>query len=268
MRENSLKSAWGRGESTLGLWLSANDSVMAEIVGGAVVGEAGIDYLNIDMQHGLADYDSVLSILQATRTSDATVTVRVPWNDPGIIGRVLDAGAMGVIIPMVNTVEQAEQAVASCRYAPAGSRSYGPIRAGVVHGPDYAAQANGQIACIPMIETVEAIENLDGILSVPGIDAIYVGPADLSLTLGLPPGSDHDDERFTEALATIVATAKRHGIVPGMHTTERLVAKRLDQGFRMLTVTSDLNALQAGIRRAFAIARGEIDLEGGSGSIY
>jgi len=247
----TLKTAWSSGAAAIGLWMTSDSEAVAE-----AVGALGFDYVNIDMQHGLADYTSVVGMMRAFESAQAassvetTIMCRVPWNEPGIIGRVLDAGAMGVIIPMVNTVEQAERAVAACRYAPQGSRSYGPIRALRVNGPDYHATANERIACIPMIETVEAIENLDTILQVPGIDAVYVGPADLSLTLGLAPQGDHDDASFDDALRTIVTACERHGIVAGIHANPQIVAKRLDQGFRMVTATSDLLALAAGAAEA------------------
>ncbi len=243
----SLRQAWSAGESTLGLWMTSNSPVVAE-----AVADSGFDYVNIDMQHGFADYAAVVEMLRALETGAraSALTCRVPWNEPGIIGRVLDAGAMGVIIPMVNNVEQAERAVAACRYAPDGARSYGPIRAARVNGPDYHASANERVACIPMIETVEALGNLDAILDVPGIDAVYVGPADLSLTLGLAPRGDHDDASFNDALVEIVASCDRRGIVAGIHANPDIASKRLEQGFRMVTVTSDLQALEAGAATA------------------
>lgn len=262
MRENTLKTTWNEGGHTLGLWLSAPDPMAAEMLAAS-----DVDYLNIDMQHGAVDYQTTLSMLQATRSATAISTVRVPWNEPGIIGKVLDAGAMGVIIPMVNTVEQARQAVASCKYAPEGSRSHGPLRAAIALGPEYQPNANDGIAVIPMIETVEAIENLDAILDVSGIDAVYVGPADLSLTLGLKPAADHDDASFNDALATIVAACEARGIVAGIHAAPGLVQKRLAMGFRMITVTSDLLAMKAGVEAGLAQAR---DASGAteSGAMY
>lgn len=258
-----LKDAWARGESVLGAWINGDSAATAE-----VVGEAGFDYINIDMQHGLADYASVVDAMRALEPSSSTITCRVPWNEPGIIGRVLDAGAMGVIIPMVNTVEQAQRAVAACRYPPDGARSFGPIRAARVNGPDYHATANSRVACIPMIETVEALSNLEGILAVPGIDAVYVGPADLSLSLGLEPRGDHDDEGFHGALTSIIEACDRRGIVPGIHANPDIATKRLDQGFRMVTVTSDLQALADGLGRARAAGSSQIGSGPDGSSLY
>ena len=234
----------------LGLWVSSDSAASAEILA-----TQDVDYLNIDMQHGLIDYSSAVDVMRALSGTDATITCRVPWNEPGIIGKVLDAGAMGVIIPMVNTAEQAGAAVAACRYAPLGARSHGPIRAARVNGPDYPSTANARVACIPMIETTEAISNLDAILDVPGIDAVYVGPADLSLTLGLPPAGDQDDASFDEALDTIVAACTKRGIVAGIHANPGLTQKRIAQGFRMVTVSSDLLALASGVAADLAAAR-------------
>jgi 4-hydroxy-2-oxoheptanedioate aldolase len=150
----------------------------------------GYDWICIDMQHGVVDYQVAVTMLQAIGATATIPFVRVPWNEQGIIGKVLDAGALGVIIPMVNSVEEAKAAVASCRYYPLGSRSYGPTRAAYYAGAGYYPEANEQVACVPMIETKQAVERLDDILSVPGIDAVYVGPADLSITLGQQPRMD------------------------------------------------------------------------------
>ena len=245
-----IRQTWTDGDVALGLWVSSDSAASAEILA-----TQDVDYLNIDMQHGLIDYSSAVDVMRALSGTDATITCRVPWNEPGIIGKVLDAGAMGVIIPMVNTAEQAGAAVAACRYAPLGARSHGPIRAARVNGPDYPSTANARVACIPMIETTEAISNLDAILDVPGIDAVYVGPADLSLTLGLPPAGDQDDASFDEALATIVAACTKRGIVAGIHANPGLTQKRIAQGFRMVTVSSDLLALASGVAADLAAAR-------------
>lgn len=245
MIENGLKTTWADGGSTLGLWLATANPVAAE-----QLGDLGFDYINIDLQHGLIDYAEALRLLQAMQGSAATLTCRVPWNEPGIIGKVLDAGAMGVIVPMVNTVAQAEAAVAACRYAPAGSRSFGPTRAGRVLGRNYASEANGKIACIPMIETAEALSNLDDILNVPGIDAVYIGPADLSISLGLPPASNNPDALFQDALAQVVSACQQRGIVPGIHSVPEWAPTRLEQGFRMVTIISELQAVGDGARAA------------------
>jgi 4-hydroxy-2-oxoheptanedioate aldolase len=241
----SLRELWSSGRSTLGAWLSLREPYLAE-----AAGNAGYDYVCVDMQHGLADFHEATVLLHTLASTPAVPIVRVPWNEQGIIGRVLDAGALGVIIPMVNTPEEAHRAVAACRYAPLGARSFGPMVAGARHGADYAATANDVVACIPMIETRQAIEGIDEILAVPGIDAVYVGPADLSLTYGLPPATDNPGEPFDGALATVVQACQRHGVVPGIHASPTHTAKRLQSGFRMVTVTNEAALAVQGLRSA------------------
>jgi 4-hydroxy-2-oxoheptanedioate aldolase len=171
----------------------------------------------------------------------------VPWNEPGIIMKTLDAGAYGVIIPMVNTRAQAEAAVAACRYAPQGVRSYGPARATLYAGRDYFPNANETVLCICMIETREAIANLDDILGVSGIDAVYVGPSDLSVSLGLPPGYDNPAPEFRQAIDKLLAACERHGVVPGVHAGLPEVAqKRIEQGFRFVEMCDDAGSLARG----------------------
>jgi 4-hydroxy-2-oxoheptanedioate aldolase len=240
---------WAAGQTTLGAWLSIPSAIAAE-----AAARAGFEFVCVDTQHGAVEYQTTVGMLQGIELAGSNSLTRVPWNEPGIIGKMLDAGAQGVIIPMVNTAEQAAAAVAACRYAPAGSRSYGPSVAAMRH-PDYHVWSAEHVAVIPMIETVEAISNLDAILSTPGVDAIYVGPADLSLSLGLPPGNNDDAASFTDALHTIVAGCRRHGVVPGMHTVASLAERRLEQGFRMLTVSSDLLAIRTGMRADLEFSR-------------
>jgi 4-hydroxy-2-oxoheptanedioate aldolase len=247
----SLREKWAAGGETLGLWLSLPSFVSAEITA-----RMPVDYVCVDLQHGVNDYAQAASMLQAIELCGATPIARVPWNEPGIIGKLLDAGAHGVVVPMVNTRDQAEAVVRSTRYAPDGSRSWGPVMAGMRH-EDNRGWADAHVAVIPMIETAEAIENLDEILSVRGIDAIYVGPADLSISLGLGPYGNDGQAVFDDALKTIVAACQRHGVVPGIHASGPLTPVRREQGFRMITVTSDALAIRAGYTAELAAARGE-----------
>ena len=244
MRANTAKQAWRDGKVTFGAWLSVPSAFSAE-----VMAHQGFDWLCVDMQHGVIDYQVAVTMLQAISATQTIPFVRVPWNEPGIIGKMLDAGAYGVIIPMVNSRDEAERAVGACRYAPTGYRSFGPTRAAYYAGSDYFAHANDEIACIPMIETKAAVECLDDILSVPGIDAVYVGPADLSLTLGLPPGMWHDDASFQQARTAIVEGCKRHGVTAGIHASAALAPKHVEAGFQMITVSSDVGSIAAGAAR-------------------
>ena len=245
----TLRERWAAGDTTLGAWLSIPSAMVAE-----ATARTGFDYVCADLQHGALDYADSVGLFQAVLLGGATPIARVPWNEPGVIGKVLDAGAEAVVAPMVNSAEEAAAVVRAARYPPLGARSFGPIVAGP-RSSNYAATANDVVAVIPMIETIDALAHLDDILSVPGVDAIYVGPADLSLSLGLLPGNNDDTASFREALDEIVAGCRRHGVVPGIHATGALTARRLEQGFAMVTVTSDAVALRLGLTSEMTIAR-------------
>ena len=255
----SLRQQWRDGKSTLGGWLSSESSAVAE-----AMALAGFDYVCVDMQHGVSDYTSAVRQIQAILAVDATPIVRVPWNDPGIIGKMLDAGALGVIVPMVNSVAEARAVVAACRYAPNGSRSFGPVLAAPRVAGNYMQWAQDNIAVIPMIETAQAVDDLDAILDVEGIDAVYVGPSDLSLTYGLPPVNNGGNPQFDAALAKIVEACDKRGIVAGMHSNGGLIQRRLAAGFRMLTVASDLGAMGVGFKVEMGKAMATADPDGES----
>ena len=230
---------WAEGQPALGGWLTVPSSFSAELMA-----HAGFDWLCVDMQHGVIDYQVAVSMLQAISTTDTIPVVRVPWNEPGVIMKTLDAGAYGVIVPIVNTAAEADAAVRACRYPPRGIRSHGPIRAALYGGRDYIVRADGEVLCIVQIETKESVENLDDILSVPGVDAAYIGPADLSLSLGLPPASDHDEPAFVEAIGRVLDACKRHNVAPGAHAGNVVTArKRLEQGFLMVEMCDDAGSL-------------------------
>ncbi len=249
MRANPWLDAIRSNNVALGGWISNPSTINAE-----VMGSAGFDYVVIDTQHGLIDYSSMLPMLQVLSIGTSTPIVRVPSCESGHIGKALDAGARAVIVPMVNDRAICEAAMSYTRYAPEGVRSYGPTRAVLVEGPDYFEHSKEQISLIPMIETVEAMRNIDDILSVSGVEAIYVGPNDLSISLGLPP--DNNDPRLDEAMVEIVAGCRRNGVVPGVHASAALCAKRIDQGFGMVTVSADIVALRNQVRQDLATARG------------
>ena len=189
MRENRIKTIWKQGQAAVNGWLAIPNVFSAE-----TMAHAGWDSLTIDMQHGVVDYNAVLTMLTAVSTTAATPLVRVPWLDPGIIMKVLDAGAYGVICPMINSRSDVEKLVGAMRYPPKGQRSFGPIRAFLCAGADYPQHANGAMLAFAMIETRQALENLDDILSVDGLDAVYIGPSDLSLALGCTPKLDQDEK--------------------------------------------------------------------------
>ena len=241
MRRNTLKEIWDRGEAVINGWCSIPSSFSAE-----VMAHQGFDSITIDMQHGLIDYQVAVTMLQAISTTSVIPLTRVPWNDPARLMKILDAGSYGVICPMINTAKDADALVRACKYPPMGIRSFGPIRAkyysgGATHGGgDYHHYANEETLVIPQIETPEAIGNLDEILQIPGISAIYIGPSDLSMAFNKEPRKGQNDPVIVEARQTILETAKRHGIPAGIHTNSREVAvEMINQGFQFTSLQSD-----------------------------
>jgi 4-hydroxy-2-oxoheptanedioate aldolase len=235
VRENTLKTIWARGEAVVNGWLSIPSSFSAE-----VMAHQGFDSLTVDMQHGVVDYQVAVTMLQAISTTPAIPLARVPWNDPARLMKILDAGVYGVICPMINTREEAEALVRACKYAPRGYRSWGPVRASIYAGADYGDHANEDIVVMPMIETAQAVGNIDDILSVKGVDAVYVGPSDLSLTLGCKPRLDQTDPPVVEAQLKIVAACKRHGVAAGIHNgTAAYALKMIEAGYQFVTLASD-----------------------------
>jgi 4-hydroxy-2-oxoheptanedioate aldolase len=242
MPPSDLRRLWSQGKTVLNGWLAIPDAFATE-----VMARQGWDSLTIDMQHGLIDEASMLAMLQAIGTTPTVPIVRVPWLAPGILMKALDAGAQALICPMINTVEDAERLVAWTHYAPRGTRSFGPIRAGLIGGADDAAQANEQVVVFAMIETAQALDNLEGILSVPGLDAIYIGPSDLSLSLGCKPVLDEVEPKAAEAIAHVLARAQAHGVPAGIHNGEPATARaRSGMGFRFVSVGSDARFLATG----------------------
>jgi 4-hydroxy-2-oxoheptanedioate aldolase len=241
MRENTLRTIWAKGGAVVNGWLSIPSAFSAE-----VMAHQGYDSLTVDMQHGVVDYQTAVTMLQAISTTPVMPLARVPWNDPALLMKALDAGVYGIICPMINTPEEAEALVRACKYPPRGYRSFGPVRASIYAGTDYVDHANDDLIVMPMIETAEALKNLDAILSVPGVDAIYVGPADLSLALGCRPRLDQTDAPVVEAQQTIVAACQRHGVVAGIHNaTSGYALKMIEAGYRFVTLASDSRHLAA-----------------------
>ncbi len=251
MRENKLKSIWARGEAVVNGWLSIPSSFSAE-----VMANQGFDSLTVDMQHGVIDYQVAVTMLQGISTTGAMPMARVPWNDPARLMKILDAGAYGVICPMVNTRAEAEALVRACKYPPRGYRSWGPVRASIYAGADYGDHANDDIVVMPMIETAEAMKNLDDILSVPGVDGVYVGPSDLSLALGLKPRLDQTDAPVVEAQQKIAEACKRHGVVAGIHnSTATYALKMIAQGYQFVTLASDSRHMAMKAAEEVAVVR-------------
>lgn len=249
MRPNPLRDRWAAGEPAVGGWLSIPGQLIAE-----AMAAADLDYVCIDLQHGPIDFSDAVRMLPGLTLGGVTPIIRIPEYSVANISTALDAGAMGIIIPLVNSAEEAAAAASACRFPPRGQRSIGANRALLLEGSDYYARVDNEVACMPMIETLEAIEALDDILSVPGIDVAYVGPSDLAISMGYRPGTS--EAPFLAMLDRIVAACNRHGVVPGIQATPATASDRLARGFRMVTVVSDLQAFRAAIDMAIADGSG------------
>ena len=241
----SLGERWKAGEPTLGAWCTIPSTWTAE-----VAARSGHDWVCVDTQHGLIGYDVMLPMLQAISAGGVPSLVRVPWNEPGAIMKALDAGAGGVIVPMVNSAAEAQAAVAAMRYPPEGMRSMGPVRA-----RDVDANWRRPL-CIVMIETVLAVEQADRILGVAGIDAVFVGPNDLAVSAGLDSsyeGRHPEHRRLIEAIAT---AARRAGVAAGIMCGSPEVARQWHEvGFVMLALQSDTRLLGDATRDIVSRAR-------------
>jgi 4-hydroxy-2-oxoheptanedioate aldolase len=245
VRPNKIKQMWRDKKCpTLG-WLSVSHGFTAE-----VMARQGFDALCVDMQHGTTDMANLWPMLQAVSQTDTVPVVRVPWNDPATIMKALDFGAYGIIVPLINTAADAAKAVAACRYPPVGMRSSGPVRAIHYAGADYVANADNEIILMAMIETKEGLANLDAICATKGLDAVYIGPADLSFALGMAPRGDNPDPIHMATCDKIRDAAHKHGIKCVMHcASAAFAAGAVKRGFDMIMLTSDLASMIAGARK-------------------
>lgn len=267
MIPNRVKAIWAEGRPALNGWCSIGNPFTAEIMAAQ-----GFDSVTIDMQHGALDYSHLLPMFQAMRASGATLMARVPWNEPGIIMKALDAGAYGIICPMVNTARDAAAFVRCLRYPPLGERSFGPTRVSFAAGANYAGEANANIIGLAMIETAEAFANVDAIAATPGLDGLYIGPADLTLSLTagrLAPGFDREEDEMVAAIKAILKAAKNAGISAGIHCgTADYAAKAIGWGFDLTTVGGDARFLAAAagavVTRFRDLTKGEAVTEKGA----
>lgn len=257
MRANRLREVWAEGRPVINVWCNIGSAFMAEALAGQ-----GWDALTVDTQHGLIGYEDMVAMLQAISATPVTPLVRVSWNNPGEIMRALDAGAYGVICPMINNRAEAEAFVGACRYPPLGGRSFGPIRAALVAGAGYAEEANDQLLAFAMIETAEGLGKVDEIVATPGLDGIYIGPSDLSLSLGGKPAQDNQDPMILAAFDRILASAHAADRKVGVHTQSVAYSQQMiERGFDLVTVGADIRYVQSGraeVRdmRAFLKTRG------------
>lgn len=252
MRANRLRQLWQDGDAAVNGWLQIPHGFAAE-----VMAAQGWDSMTIDLQHGPVGYDQALYMLEALSSTDVTPLARVPWNEPGVIMKMLDAGCYGIICPMVNSAEEARRFVGACRYPPKGYRSFGPTRATLYAGPDYAQHANDTIMALAMIETREAVENLEEILDVPGLDGVYIGPADLGQSLGYKPGIDHTDPHLVGIMDGIKDSVRSRGLLAGIHVASPDYARQvIEKGFQFVSISSDSRLLAAAAKQAIDHVKG------------
>lgn len=251
MRENKLRHLLREGKPILNAWLSIPSGYLAE-----GVGHQGFDAVTVDLQHGMIGYETAITMFQAISSTPAIPLVRPPSRAPEEIMHLLDAGAYGVICPMISTQGEAKDLVSACRYPPQGSRSFGPARGKLYGGNDYFDAANDEVMVIPMIETAEALDNLNDILAVDGVDMIYVGPNDLALDLGERPGAELQNGKTAKAISHILARAKAARVPTGIFCGDGALAKRrMAEGFDLVTPNNDFNTLMAAMRQEIATCR-------------
>jgi 4-hydroxy-2-oxoheptanedioate aldolase len=245
-----LRRCWSEGRPGFGLWGSIPTGLTAELAAAA-----GYDYICVDLQHGGADESTMVAMFSAIEAAGATPIGRVAWNEPWMIMRMLDLGAAGVIVPLVGNPEEAARAVSACRFPPDGQRSYGPLRAQLTAGSADPDRIAADALCIVMVETLEGLDNVEEIAATPGLDAVYIGPADLALALGRKPGQGGDV--LEQAIARVARACSANGIVAGMHCGGGEEARRrAEAGFTLITVGVDASMYHAGITAELAAARG------------
>lgn len=223
--------------------------VLPDTLSAEIMGRAGFDMLTIDMQHGAMGYREAFLMLQVLAGCPVEPWVRVPGPEAGLIQKCLDGGALGIICPMVETVADVRAFVSACSYPPRGIRSFGPIRPMLTEGLAYGDTANDRVKPIVMIETRAALEAIDDILAVEGLAGVYIGPTDLGMALGLPPGSDREDDVFLDAITRISTAAAAKGRMVCMHTGSAAYARAMaGRGFDVVTVAADYDLLNAAAR--------------------
>lgn len=245
---NPLRQVWAEGRVAVNGWLAVPSVLSTE-----AMSVAGWDVLTIDMQHGTADYSDLLSLLPVIEKSGAASLVRVPWVEEAAIMRALDAGAMGVIAPMIETAADADRFVSACMYPPEGSRSSGPVRARLALGADYQKSANREIVTLAMIETRSAVDQLENILKVPGLTGVYIGPSDLGSAFGYGPGFDRTEPEVLELIEHIRETTIAAGLKCCLHCGASAYAQAAaDRGMNLVTISSDARFIEAGAMEAIS----------------
>jgi len=239
MKKNNILELWNLNKPCINGWLSIPNSFTAE-----AMSKMSWDSITIDIQHGQNDYSTSISMLQAISNSHVVPFARVPWNEPGIIMKMLDLGVLGIIAPMINTRKECEKFVSYCNYPPQGQRSFGPMRAQLIYGSDYHSSANDEIITFAMIETKQAVENIEEILSVPDLTGVYIGPADMSSSYGLKPKFDVKEDPIYSNIKIVAKMAKKYGKIAGIHNGTTGYAKEMiELGYKFVTVSSDFRSM-------------------------
>jgi 4-hydroxy-2-oxoheptanedioate aldolase len=248
---NTAKQKMVQGKPVFGFSLGLGSPIVAE-----VVSRGGADFVMVDNQHGSWGPDSTIAAFIAINGSPATPMARVARNDYTMIGRLLDEGAMGIIVPMVHTAEDARAAASACRYPPLGGRSWGWARAGA-YGSDYTDWIDGELFVAVQIESAQAVENAEAILATPGVDGCWVGPSDMALSMGIHPRDRFTDERHARNLERVVVACRNTGKIPGISATDPTDAvARARQGYRFIVASSDAGSLAEGMAAAMRTLRG------------
>jgi 4-hydroxy-2-oxoheptanedioate aldolase len=253
MRANHVRRRLAAGEASVGTWLSLPSPEAAE-----QASQLGFDWLVADAEHNPIDIRTLAQMFAAMAASPTAPMVRIPWNTPEHFKRVLDAGAWGIVVPMVNGREEAERAVAATRYHPLGGRSVGGGRHALSFGTsaaEYYRRANDEVLLVLQIEHIQGVEHADEILGVPGVDACFIGPNDLAASMGLGLGVplESDEPRLVEAIRHVRDACLRNDVAPGVHCSDaKGVAQRLDEGFRFLAMASELRYMLGGLRADLA----------------
>ena len=250
---SALRAKWALGETVFGLWAALPSGFAAELMC-----VDGVDYVCIDQQHGLIDYPAMVEMLRAIEGRGTVPFTRVPANEAWLIGKALDAGVQGVVVPMVSSAAEAAKAVAACRYSPKGIRSYGPVRSTLTMQSRDVAVLGDSVLCFVMVETRAGVEQVEEIAATPGLDGIYIGPADLALGLGLAPDLDKQEPEHVAAVQRILEACQRSKIIPGIQTGTGASARKMaERGFRLVTFSKDSALLPAAVQAEANAALGK-----------
>jgi len=262
--KNKLFELWKKNQPCINAWLSIPNSFTAE-----AMSKMGWDSITIDTQHGQNDYNTTISMLQAMSNSNTVPFVRVPWSEPGIIMKILDLGVLGIIAPMINTKKQCEEFVSYCNYPPIGQRSFGPMRAQLIYGSDYYENANDAIVSLAMIETREAVENIEEILSVPSLTGVYIGPGDMSSSYGFKPQFDVTTDPVYSNIEMIAKMANEKGKIAGIHNgTTKYAKEMIEIGYKFVTVSSDFRSMSTHAQSIVSEMKNNEKIKKTTSSIY